>query len=83
MRAIRTKYFGATNFRPARIVASDGTRNKIVRFKAGESEHALAAHALQVKLRLAGRLIGGELRKGEMVWVVLMTRQCSERNYHE
>jgi len=71
MQAIETKYFGATNTRGSRIIATTGSGHHKLAIPyphelSGEACHAAAAEALATKLGwLKGRkLIGGETRKG-------------------
>lgn len=65
MKAIITKYRGATNSRGSRIIASDGDRNRVTipypYELSGEAVHRAAADALCKKMGWTGRLIGGSL----------------------
>jgi len=68
MKAIRTKYLGPTNYRGARISASDEDGNRITipypHELSGEAVHRKAADALCTKMHWCGRLIGGSLKNG-------------------
>jgi hypothetical protein len=74
MKAITTKYHGATNSRGSRIIASDGDRNRVSipyphEAHQGEEAHSLAAIALCRKMNWNGRLIAGSLKDGYVfVW---------------
>ena len=75
MKAITTRYIGATDRKPARIIASDLDGNRITRPADGanfpyDDAHRAAAVALCAKLDWPGgeRLIGGAVKHG-MVWV--------------
>jgi hypothetical protein len=68
MKAIQTKYLGATNFKPARIVArAEGVASVTVsydsEFDEGEN-HARAAKKLRDKMGWTGRMVGGGLADG-------------------
>ena len=69
MTAITTIYCGATDYRGARITATDGDGNRITvpyphEEHTGEAAHAVAALALCRQLGWSGTLIGGALRHG-------------------
>lgn len=68
MKAIRTKYHGATNTRGSRITASDQDGNKCTipypHELSGEAVHRKAADALCKKMGWAGELVGGSLKDG-------------------
>lgn len=68
MKAITTKYLGATNTRGARIVASDQDNNRVVipypHELNTEQAHEAAAKALCLKMQWTGRLIAGSLNRG-------------------
>jgi hypothetical protein len=74
MKAIRTKYYGATNFRGSRIVASDGDKNSISisyphELNADEA-HELVAYLLMQKMNWPNQLIGGGF-KNDMYWTMI------------
>lgn len=68
MKAIVTKYHGATNTRGARISASDEDGNRIsIPYPyelSGEAVHLRAARALCSKMKWNGNLAGGSLKNG-------------------
>lgn len=72
MRAIFTKYLGATEKRGSRIMATDEERHRV--FIPYDNEfhdtalHRLAARTLCKKMKWKGRIVGGHTKKG-MVWV--------------
>ena len=77
MKAIRTKYHGATDTRGSRISASDEDGNRVtipypheLYELSGEAVHRKAAEALCEKMNWAGPMIGGALKDGyAFVWV--------------
>jgi hypothetical protein len=68
MKAIVTKYHGPTNFKGARITASDEDGNRVTisypHELSGEDVHRKAAMALCDKMKWAGELVGGSLKRG-------------------
>lgn len=68
MKAILTKYKGATNTRGSRIYASDGDRNRISipypHELSGEAVHLEAAKALCRKMGWSEDLLGGGTKDG-------------------
>ena len=68
MKAIVTKYHGPTNFKGARITASDEDGNRVTisypHELSGEDVHRKAAMALCDKMEWAGELVGGSLKRG-------------------
>ena len=68
MKAIETHYLGATNFKPSRVVASDGDGNRIIMSwpsrDTTEAAHRVAAEALRDKMGWAGELVGGATKRG-------------------
>jgi hypothetical protein len=68
MKAIRTKYYGPTNTKGAKIIASDEDGNRVsISYPyelSGEAVHRAAANALCVKMGWTGEMIGGSLRDG-------------------
>lgn len=74
MKAITTRYIGATATKPGRILASDQDGNRITRPANGPfpytDQHRAAAQALCAKMTWPGgdTLIGGSVKHG-MVWV--------------
>ena len=80
MKAITTRYRGATNTRGARMEASDGDRNKVSipypHELNSEQAHAAAAQALRDKMGWKGRMIGGATKEG-YTWVFADERSPS------
>ena len=74
MKAIRTRYYGPTNTRGSRIVASDGDHNSIsISYPHGldsDKGHELAAYLLMQKMGWANKIIGGGFRH-DMYWTML------------
>jgi hypothetical protein len=68
MKAIVTKYHGPTNFKGARITASDEDGNRIsISYPyelSGEAVHRKAAEALKEKMNWSGKLVSGSLKTG-------------------
>ena len=68
MKAIQTKYLGPTNYKGARIKASDEDGNSITipypYELSGETVHRKGAEALKDKMDWKGELIGGSLKNG-------------------
>src|SRR5271157_3365830 len=70
MKAIKTTYKGATNFKGSRIIASDEDGNRItISYPyelSGEAVHRKAAEALCDKMQWTGKkgLIAGSLKNG-------------------
>ena len=68
MKAIVTKYHGPTNFKGARITASDEDGNRVTisypHELSGEDVHRKAAIALCDKMKWTGELVGGSLKRG-------------------
>jgi len=68
MKAIETKYYGPTNTRGSRIVASDSDGNRVSipypHELSGEACHWKAADTLRVKMGWAGKMIGGGTKAG-------------------
>jgi hypothetical protein len=68
MKAIETRYLGPTNYRGARIVASDGDGNRTtISYPyelSGEDVHRKAAEALRDKMGWTGELVGGSTKRG-------------------
>lgn len=68
MKAIETKYIGPTNYRGARIIATDNDKNRVTisypHELSGEDVHRKAAEALRDKMGWTGRLVGGSTRNG-------------------
>lgn len=68
MKAIETKYLGATDRRGSRIVASDSDGNRVTipypHEASGEACHRLAAEALRAKMGWAGKMISGATKTG-------------------
>ena len=63
MKAISTKFYGATNHRGAKIVARDGDNNQASiswpNDRDTQDAHMMAAHALMDKMDWTGELVGG------------------------
>ncbi len=68
MKAIETRYHGATNTRGSRISAFDldGNRVTIAYDHAAKDPHRVAAEALRVKMNWPGRLVGGATKRGHV-----------------
>ena len=68
MKTIQTKYLGPTNYKGARIKASDEDGNSITipypYELSGEAVHRKGAEALKDKMDWKGELIGGSLKNG-------------------
>lgn len=76
MKAIRTRYLSATNFKPSRIVADAAPyyKNRVVTSYddglSSSENHSLAAYRLAHTRNWAGVYVSGHLM-GETVWVNL------------
>lgn len=72
MKAIETKYFGPSNVRGSRIIASDLDNNKVIKGYDHtlniDGNHKAAAYALRDKMGWKGDLIGGATKAG-FAWV--------------
>lgn len=68
MKAISTRYLGATDRRGSRIVASDLDGNRVTipypHELSGEAVHRKAAEALCTKMQWTGALAGGATKHG-------------------
>jgi hypothetical protein len=68
MKAIETKYHGATDTRGARISAADLDGNRVSipypHELSGEAVHRAAAEALMAKMKWDGRIAGGATKHG-------------------
>jgi hypothetical protein len=68
MKAISTRYYGATNTRGSRIAATDEDGNRITiaypHELSGEAVHRAAADALCAKMHWSGRLTGASFKRG-------------------
>lgn len=77
MKAIRTRYYGATNFKGSRIVATDGDKNSISISYPHElnsdEAHELAAYLLMQKMGWENQLVGGGF-DNDMYWTMLPKR---------
>ena len=73
MQTISTKYLGATNSKPSRIIAKTSSGKRIsLSFDHALNEnqnHMRAAQELMTRLQWSGRMIGGHTKEG-MVFVV-------------
>ena len=77
MKAITVKYLGATNYKPSRVKASDGTNSLTQSYNDGGNDNAginpfgRCAVALCRKMgwTYGGRLISGGLHNGDYVFV--------------
>lgn len=80
MKAIRTKYHGATNTKPARLSATTGEAGQRIMISRhavpdafdtgmGNGLHAYVARQLADKFGWNKQLIGGGFPDGTMVWV--------------
>lgn len=74
MKAITTRFVGATNTRGSRIIASDSDGHRVTlpypHELSSEEAHRKAAEALRDSMRWTGRLVEGSI-KGGMVFVFL------------
>ncbi len=72
MKAIRTRFYGATNTRGSRIIATDGDRNSISlpypHELNSDDAHRLACLMLQHKMKWTGQMISGGFRN-DTYWV--------------
>ena len=77
MKAIQTKYIGATNRKPARVKAFDMDGNAVtvtdgdaesagVKFTEDFDLHAYAAKRLAERMKWSGHLIRGEIKGGSV-----------------
>lgn len=74
MQAIRTRFLGPTNTRPARMVAECQARRIVVPYDHATSvpeNHRFAARQLILRQEWAGEWIAGDLPDGSTVWVNL------------
>lgn len=75
MQAIITKYYGATNTRPSKIVAKSASGLKVScnydHEYTADRNHELAAKKLCAKLGWTNDLIGGGLSNSSEVWVMI------------
>lgn len=82
MKAIITRFVGATNTKPARIIASDLDGNRITvpaegelqRATARDAAHETAVRALCARMNWTGDLVWGAVKTG-LVWVWLDTKR--------
>ena len=90
MRAITTKYHGATNHLPARLSASDHEGNRIIMSRWDESIDADDTEGMHVRVALAlcdkmgwalgnGLFLAGGGTKRGMVFVFAECPNCSKR----
>ena len=87
MVAIETKYTGATNFKPSRIIATSGNKHRLVLSysacqdgaKTGHEEdlHAYAAQRLADKMEWSGKLITGALKNS---YVHVFCSKCTHNH---
>lgn len=72
MKAIRTRYYGPTNTRGAKIIATDGDHNSLtLSYPYGASDpHELAAYLLMQKMGWSNRLVGGGF-KNDYYWTMI------------
>ena len=74
MKAIRTRYYGATNYKGSRLVATDGDKNRLSigyphQFTSAEA-HELAAYLLMRKMQWNNKLVGGEFER-DQYWTMI------------
>lgn len=70
-KAIRTRYLGATNTKPARIIATTEPRKVTLSYDHGldsVDNHRAAAERLAAELNWSGVLVGGYF-ENDMYWV--------------
>jgi hypothetical protein len=74
MKAIRTRYYGPTNTKGSKIVATDGDRNSIsIGYPYGlnsDEGHELAAYLLMQKMGWTNELVGGGFQN-DMYWTMV------------
>jgi hypothetical protein len=74
MKGIRTRYYGATNTKGSKIIATDGDRNLIsIGYPHGlnsDEAHELAAYLLMRKMGWPNQLIGGGFQN-DMYWTMV------------
>ena len=74
MKAIRTRYYGPTNTKGSKIVATDGDRNSIsISYPYGlnsDEGHELAAYLLMQKMKWNNQLVGGGFQN-DMYWTMV------------
>lgn len=72
MRAIRTRYHGATNVKGSRISACDSEGFRVIlsydHALNGDENHKRAAYALRDKMKWRGEMVGGSFGH-DMYWV--------------
>ena len=85
MKAIRTRYYGATNTKGSKIVASDGDRNSIsISYPHGlnsDEAHELAAYLLMQKMQWPNQLIGGGFQNDYYWTMVPMVERSGKPAY--
>lgn len=74
MKAIRTRYYGGTNYKGSRLVATDGDKNRISisyphEFNSAEA-HELVAYLLMHKMGWNNQLVGGEFER-DQYWTMI------------
>lgn len=81
MKAIETKFYGATNTRGARIVASDSDGNRAtISYPyelSGEAVHRAAADQLCGKMGWTGALAGGATKRGYVFVFVTTAKEVA------
>jgi len=74
MKAIRTRYYGATNTKGSKIIATDGDHNRVSISYPHElnhdEAHEKAAYTLMKKMGWGCELVGGGFNNDEF-WVML------------
>lgn len=83
MKAITTKYVGATNTKSSRIVATDGDNKVSIGYPHeldGEDAHRAAADALMAKMGWSAKLVGGATKGGYAFVMVPSTFKAVKRN---
>lgn len=84
MKAIRTRYYGPTNTKGSRIVASDGDGNSTSigyphSFNSDEA-HELAAYLLMEKMQWTNQIIGGGFQR-DMYWTMIPRERGDKAGY--
>ena len=74
MKSIRTRYYGPTNTKGSKIIASDGDKNSITISYPyqlnSDTAHELAAYRLMEKMDWPNELNGGEFANDQF-WIML------------
>ena len=84
MKSIRTRYIGATNFKGAKIKATDGVGNtRTISYPYDLPQrlsHELAAYLLMKKMNWTNTLVGGDFQN-DMYWTMREDTGFNETGY--